>query len=137
MNEPGKVVAERDRSIVTREDGVVRKRYRRPDPRNDVERAAYRHLSAYSAPVPRLIDATDDGIVLEAIANVGDYEAALRSGRAVEATRALGRAYAALHDVPPAGPADRAAARGRAPARVVRRGRCRRARPGLGNGGVR
>ena len=86
MNEPGNVIAERDRSIVTREDGVVRKRYRRPDPRNDVERAAYRHLSAYSAPVPRLIDATDDGIVLEAIANVGDYEAALRSGRAVEAT---------------------------------------------------
>jgi hypothetical protein len=104
MNEPGKVIAERDRSIVTREDGVVRKRYRRPDPRNDVERAAYRHLSAYSAPVPRLIDATDDGIVLEAIANVGDYEAALRSGRAVDATHALGRAYAALHDVPPAGP---------------------------------
>ncbi len=104
MNEPGNVVAERDRSIVTREGDVVRKRYRRPDPRNDVERAAYRHLSGYSAPVPRLIEATDDGIVLEAIANVGDYEAALRSGRAVEATRALGRAYAALHDVPPAGP---------------------------------
>ena len=42
--------------------------------------------------------------MLEAIANVGDYEAALRSGHAVEATRALGRAYTALHDVPPAGP---------------------------------
>ena len=42
--------------------------------------------------------------MLEAIANVGDYEAALRSGHAVEATRAVGRAYAALHDVPAAGP---------------------------------
>ena len=42
--------------------------------------------------------------MLEAIANVGDYEAALRGDRAVDATRALGRAYAALHDVPPAGP---------------------------------
>ena len=97
------IISTRGRSVVTRGDGVVHKRYRRADPRNDVERAAYRHLAGYTAPTPRLVEITDDGIVLEAVANVGDYEAALGGDHALDASRALGRAYAELHEVPPAG----------------------------------
>lgn len=101
------VVSTRGRSVVTRGDGVVYKRYRSADPRNDVERAAYRHLVAHTAPVPNLVEITDEGIVLEDIGTVGDYEAALRGLHAVDATRALGHAYAALHEVPPPGPQTR------------------------------
>jgi tRNA A-37 threonylcarbamoyl transferase component Bud32 len=97
------VIAERDRSVVSRHDGAIHKRYRRPDARNDIERRAYRHLSHFAAPVPRLLAETAEGLVLEDVANVGDFEAALRHGRGVEASRAVGRAYAALHAVPPAG----------------------------------
>ena len=97
------IISTRGRSVVTRGDGVVHKRYRRADPRNDVERAAYRHLAGYAAPTPRLVEITDDGIVLEDVANVGDYEAALGGDHALDASRALGRAYAELHEVPPAG----------------------------------
>ena len=97
------IISTRGRSVVTRGDGVVHKRYRRADPRNDVERAAYRHLASYTTPTPRLVEITDDGIVLEDVANVGDYEAALGGDRAIDASRALGRAYAELHEVPPAG----------------------------------
>jgi hypothetical protein len=102
------IVAERDRSVVERAgDGTVRKRYRRADPRNDVERAAYAHLAGFAAPVPRLIDASGDTLVLEDAGAGGDYEAALRSGDALGATLALGRAYAALHGIPPDGPVAR------------------------------
>ncbi|MGH8978874.1 MAG: phosphotransferase [Acidimicrobiia bacterium] len=98
------IIANRARSVVSRRDDGVFKQYRRADPRNDVEREAYRHLSAFAAPVPRLIEATEDGILLEAVANVGDLEAALRGDSPVDAVRAVGSAYAALHDVPPPGP---------------------------------
>ncbi len=101
------VIAARGRSVVTREGGVIVKRYCGADPRNDVERAAYPHLVAHAAPVPGLIGLTEDGLVLEDLGDAGDYEAALRGGRAIEATRALGRAYAGLHEVPPPGPPTR------------------------------
>ena len=98
------IIATRGRSTVTRRDALVDKVYRRPDSRNDVERAAYRYLARFDAPVPRLVEEATDRIVLEYVENIGDYEAALRGGGSVAATRALGRAYAALHEVPPAGP---------------------------------
>jgi hypothetical protein len=101
------LIADRARSIVSRGDGVVRKVYRRADERNDVERDAYRHLSRFDAPVPRLVDITADGLILEDVAPAGDFEAALRSEHAVDAARAVGRAYAALHAIPPPGPVTR------------------------------
>ena len=70
------IIAARGRSVVSRRDGVVVKRYRRPDVRNDVECDAYRHLSRFDAPVPRFVEATADELVLEDVANVGDFEAA-------------------------------------------------------------
>ncbi len=108
MNEPeapnqsDELVAERGRSVVTRRDGVIVKRYRRPDPRNEIERAAYEHLRSFpDAPVPRLLSATADAIELEDIEPVGDFERALQTGTGIPAARELGRAYAALHDIPP------------------------------------
>ena len=102
MNQPEEIVAERDRSVVTRRDGVMVKRYRRADPRNAVELAAYEHLQAYpDAPVPQLLAATADSIDLQDVEPVGDFETALRTGTGVPAARALGRAYAALHEIPP------------------------------------
>jgi Phosphotransferase enzyme family len=98
------VVADRVRSTVRRRDGVIVKTYKRFDVRNDVERAAYAHLSAHTAPVPRLVETTANGIVIADAGAVADYEDALRTGDAIEATRALGRAYRELHDVPPSGP---------------------------------
>jgi tRNA A-37 threonylcarbamoyl transferase component Bud32 len=103
----GERIAERFRSTVTRRGDVVDKVYKRPDARNEVERSAYRHLAAFSAPVPRFVASNDDGIVLEYVDAVCDYDEALRSADAVAATRAVGRAYAALHAVPPAGPVTR------------------------------
>ena len=74
--EPEEIVAERDRSVVTRRNGVIIKRYRRPDSRNAVERAAYEHLQAYpGAPVPQLLAATADSIDLQDVEPVGDFEA--------------------------------------------------------------
>ena len=99
------VVAARDRSIVTRTDAGIRKQYRCPDPRNNVERAAYAHLADVGgAPVPRLLSVESDAIVLEDVGRVGDFEHALRAGNAERAAYDLGRAYAALHEVPAPGP---------------------------------
>jgi Ser/Thr protein kinase RdoA (MazF antagonist) len=98
------VVAERDRSVVRRVGDDVVKEYRRPDPRNEVERQAYEHLAGYAAPVPAYRASRDGSLILEDVRPITDYEAALRSGDAASATRALGQAYAALHDVPPPGP---------------------------------
>jgi tRNA A-37 threonylcarbamoyl transferase component Bud32 len=97
-------ISDRSRSTVTRRGDIVEKVYKRPDERNDVERAAYRHLAAFAPPVPRFVAATDEGIVLEYVDAVRDYDDALRTADAAAATRALGRAYAALHAVPPSGP---------------------------------
>jgi tRNA A-37 threonylcarbamoyl transferase component Bud32 len=99
-----RTIADRARSTVTRRGDVVDKAYKRPDARNDVELAAYQHLAAFRAPVPRLVDANDDGIVMEYVAAVRDYDDALRSDDGQRATHALGRTYAALHAVPPSGP---------------------------------
>jgi hypothetical protein len=87
-----------------RDDTVVHKHYRRTDPRNDVERAAYRHLASFDAPVPEFLGSTETGIDLRYVQNTGDYEHALRGTNAADATHALGRAYASLHAVPPGGP---------------------------------
>jgi hypothetical protein len=99
------IVATRDRSVVSRGgDGTVRKTYRRPDPRNDVERRAYTHLNAFNeAPVPRMVSVDDSALVLEDIRPVGDFEAALRTSDAQRAAFELGRAYASLHEVAPMG----------------------------------
>jgi hypothetical protein len=98
-----RTIADRARSTVTRRGDVVDKAYKRTDARNDVERAAYGHLAAFRAPVPRFVGANEDGIVLEYVGAVADYDAALRSDDALRATRALGSAYVALHAVPPSG----------------------------------
>jgi hypothetical protein len=98
------IVATRDRSVVTRTEGGIRKQYRRPDPRRDVERAAYAHLSAFGgAPVPRLISDDHSALILEDINPVGDLEHALRTGDPRRAAFELGRAYASLHEVAPMG----------------------------------
>jgi hypothetical protein len=101
------IIAARDRSVVYRRGDAVHKVYRRADPRNDVERGAYMHLARFDAPVPCLLDATAEELVLEAITSTGDFEHALRTGDALSAARAMGCAYAELHAVPPAGPATR------------------------------
>ena len=88
------IISERSRSTVTRDEGVANKKYRRMDARNEVEIAAYRHLSQFTAPVPRLVGVDDGGIALEYVEHGGDYETALRSIDATGATYALGRAYA-------------------------------------------
>jgi hypothetical protein len=95
------IVAERDRSVVSRIDGTIHKHYRRADPRNDVERTAYEYLRGYpTAPVPTAFAIEAGSIVLEDVQPLGDFEHALRSGTPFDASRALGTAYAALHDVP-------------------------------------
>jgi hypothetical protein len=91
VNQPEEIVADRDRSVVTRRDGAMVKRYRRADPRNAVELAAYEHLQAYpDAPVPQLLAATADSIDLQDVEPVGDFATALRTGTGVPAARALG-----------------------------------------------
>jgi len=98
-------IAARSRSTLTREGNVVHKQYRNAaDARSAAEREAYRYLAGFDVPVPSLIDITEVGIDLAFVDNVGDYEAALRGGDAAAATRALGRAYASLHDVAAPGP---------------------------------
>jgi Phosphotransferase enzyme family len=96
-------IASRSRSTLVRDGTVVHKQYRRPDRRNDVEWAAYHYLATFAAPVPEFLGRTETGIDLRYVEHTGDYEHALRSANAVDATRALGRAYASLHAVPPNG----------------------------------
>ena len=134
MNE---IVAERDRSVVRRVGDDVVKEYRRPDPRNEVERQAYEHLAGYAAPVPAYRGSATGRSSSKTYDRSPTTKPHCAAGTQPRQHVRSGSAYAALHDVPPPGAGHGAAAPGRRVGALVRSGRRRGARPPGRGGGVR
>ena len=138
-NEPEEIVAERDRSVVTRRDGVIVKRYRRAGPAQCGRTCRVRTPAGVSGragaaacwlrPRTRSTCRTSNRWVTSRP----------RCARvpACPPLAELGRAYAALHEVPPPARGTPAPCDPERAHPMVRGGRCRRTRAGLGVLGVR